>query len=820
MRQRLLKLETAISALQPYLETYLQEHGIDTSKNFRCLNPKHADTTASMTIKQSGDRGYQGYCFGCHCTLDVLNAASWIEGKPLSGKGFIEENVLYLAKKYNVQLQLDDLTQEEAYEYKTYQAYKLAADLVADPAFGDYTLADKEIEKRGWDKEKAAGWGIGTVNFSEFRTMMKKAGYEPGFLDSVDLDRENLFNNNNLLFTVFDEHGRPVGFSARNLKYNTDGNTAPKYNNTRSTGVECAIFKKGERLYGFDIAKDTGRELYIFEGQADVITARHVGIMNCCCTMGTALTDHHINLLKKHGCFNILLVFDGDSAGESATQKILDDRFSKERDFRIRICQMSPGKDPDEMLRTPSGHQEFVRLRKWSAFEWRLAKFNQEISGEPDDIKRQEISDKMIPLIVSEKNHIRQEDMAKQISRITGYELSTILLEVRRLRNEKENELQTRKINIAEALLNDIRRNPDSIETTLTQCIHEIDNLNKSTAEEDGGVSSISSLLSLKEVDENKSGDFAGFHMKPDGLYPIAEAFNEDWKKDALIFIGGSPQASKTSLCCQMAYEIADDIRNDAVCIYHSIDDSAKFIFYKFLCLAHNNTELYINHVANPNYWVRQPGFEFIANAREVAYKKIIGMMQEHKLVIKDASDGPGIGYAENLSRYYRELYPTKNIVLFIDNFHKLPDMMEITGHERIKRLSNHLKNMAVVNHMTIICTAEYRKLEAGEKPSNHALAESRSLSYDATAIIHLYNDLHEQGELDSCIVHLDEKGKVLPRIWCKFGKNKISGYEGRIFLDLYPAAAKFKPVNTDIAEQEQKERKQLLKERAGVIKY
>jgi len=809
MKPRLIDLESTTKAIRPYLEQYLQEQGIDTSKHFHCVNPKHRDSTESMTCKQVPERAF---CFGCNYTADIFAAAHCLEGKPMKGPDFVNENILYLAKKYGIQVKLADLTQEEMYEYRTYQAYKLAADMIADPEFGDYTIVDKEIERRGWDKSKLVEWGIGTVNFQEFKDRLKKAGYEPKFLGGVDLDRKNLFNENNMLFTVYDDHGRPVGFSAKNLAHKPDVKTSgPKYINTRGTGLECAIFKKGERLYGYEIAKDAPEPLYMFEGQADVITARHSGMMNCCCSLGTAITDHHITLLKKHGSFNIVLVFDSDEAGKIAANKALDERFSKEKDFRIKLCQLPAGQDPDDLIRN-EGFDAFVRLKKWTAFEWRMMQFMENFDEEDED-QRRNIAEKMVPIIVSEKNHMYQEDMAKQVAKMTGYDLTTVISEVKRQRNEKDAEVQTKKKNLIEALLTDVKRNPDDAEIALAQCQSAIYDINKSLQVENEESSTMTAIMSLKESDEKKTGEFAGFHLNPDGLGNIGARLDDDWKTDNLIFVGGSEQAGKTTFCAQMAYEIADDYANNAICIYHSIDDAKKFILYKWACNAAKDKRLTLNMTSNPNYWARQEGCEFVLPAREQAYRKLLKMIKNGQLVVKDASDGSSISYAESITRYYREMYPEKKIVLFVDNFHKLPDFAEINGHERVKRLSNHLKNMAVALGITIVSTVEYRKLQPGEKPTNLAIAESRSLAYDSSVILHLHNDMHHVGENEAVLVHYAEDGTPMPRIWCKFGKNKVSGYEGREFLNLYGANARLCGVPLDDAIQEQKERLAMLKE-------
>jgi DNA primase catalytic core len=814
MKQRLVNLDAMSEALEPYLEQYLEEHGIDTSKDFNCIHPDHNDTHPSMSCRGEIDQ-YRANCFACGCSAGIFLAAHYLEGKPISGRGFIEENVMYLAEKFGVQVELEDLTPEEIYEYRTYSAYALAAKLVSNPNFGDYSTVDYEIDRRSWERSKLASWGIGTVNYKEFMETMKKAGYEPKFLSAVDLDRSNLFDKHNLLFTVYDDKGRPVGFSAKNLKHKKgDQTSGPKYINTRGTGLECAIFNKGSRLYGFDVAKTAASPLYIFEGQADVITARHHGLMNCCCTLGTALTDHHVNLLKRCGVFNLILVFDSDDAGEEAVRKALDEKFAQEKDFRVKLIQLPSGEDPDDLLRA-RGIDEFVRLKKWTAFEWRLAKFMEE-QAEKEDLdedKKSEIAQKMAQIIVSEKSHIRQQEMAKQVSRMTGHDIAIIMSEVKRLRSEKEANIQHKKKAVIEALTWEVQKNPEKAEMALIQAQHQLGEINKAVQQESDENTVLGTVLAQKEADEQKSGEFAGFFMKPWGLGGIAAHLDDDWRSDNLVFVGGSEQAGKTTFASQMAWEIANEERNNAICIYHSIDDAARFILYKMVCCATETLQLRLNHVSSPNYWKMQDGYEFVPQLREQGYNKVIQAIRDERIVIRDASDGQSLMYAEALVRKYREKYPEKNVVLFCDNFHKYPDLSELQGHERVKRLSNLMKNMTVANHITIVSTVEYRKLAPGERPTNLAIAESRALQYDASVIIHLYNDLHHCDEDSAILIHEDKHGDILPRIWVKFGKNKVSGYEGREFLDLYGYAGQYRAVELQTAIQDQKDRKAFLAE-------
>jgi DNA primase catalytic core len=804
LKQRIVNLESLCKQLKPFLPQYLEERGINTTKNFKCLNPKHEDNNFSMTVKQHPEAAF---CFGCGTVCDLFKAASILENKPEKGRAWVEENVLYFAKKYGIQAELADLTQEEIYEYKTYEAYRLAAKLVSDRSFGDYSLIDKEIERRNWNKENVAKWGIGTVNYNEFRRQLKSAGFEARFLDGIDLSNPTLFENNNLIFTVYDAEGRPVGFSAKRLD-REDG--SGKYINTRQTGLECAIFRKGERLYGFEIAKEAPSPLYIFEGQANVITLRQHGLMNCCGIMGTAFTDHHLHLLKRYGCFKIVLMLDGDGPGRIATEKILDEKFAKEKDFRVQICQLPEDpKDPDEFVRQ-NGIDAFIRLKKWTAFEWRMKKFIDENEDEPDEEKCREIADTMIPIIVSESNYIRQEELSKQVAKMTGYDFGNIMAEVKRQRNEKEKEIHTLKTNAIESFVQEVRRNPEDAELSLAACQQAISDINKTTQGKEEIKSTFASIMSQKEVDDAKDGSFEGFLLNPATLGELGLRLNGNWRENALVYLGGSSQSGKSTLAAQILYEVANNPKNNAICIYHSIDDAKNRIVYKWVC--HGTKELFLhqNDVSAPVYWERQkPG---ITKLRDEGYRKLLKLAQENKLVIKDTSDGSSFAYIENIAKYYRNQFPDKHILLCIDNFHKLPDLEALNETERVKKMSNHLKRSAVANQMTILATVEYRKLQPGEAPSNAAIASSRSLEYDADVIIHLYNELHLKGEERAEVIHIDQEGIIQPRIGVRFGKNKISGYTGAEFLNLYAGPARMVYVNKEVALKELEERKQLLR--------
>jgi DNA primase len=129
MKNKLANLEEVIQKLRSFLPQYLAEFDIDPNNNFSCLNPRHEDSNPSMSCAQNPENAY---CFSCGVTCDIFQAAHWLEDKPISGPGFIEDNIKYLADHFGVELELEEMTEDELYRYRTYRAYQAAADIVAN----------------------------------------------------------------------------------------------------------------------------------------------------------------------------------------------------------------------------------------------------------------------------------------------------------------------------------------------------------------------------------------------------------------------------------------------------------------------------------------------------------------------------------------------------------------------------------------------------------------------------------------------------------------------------------------------------------------
>lgn len=786
---RLTNLDEVIAKLRAFLPQYLTEHGIDVSKNFSCLNPKHEDKSPSMSCKQNPENAF---CFSCMVTCDIFQAAHYLEDKPISGPEFIEKNVKYLAEKYGVELQLEEMTEDELYRYRTYRAYRDAADLIANRQFGDYTKLDAEIQKRGWNPETIK---VGTVVYKDFRNALKNMGYEPRFQDEVDLGRPDIFNEDNMIFTICDEFGRPVGFAARNLVY--DGEHGAKYLNQKTTGLRCNIYQKARRLYELHTALRYTPPIFIFEGYTDVLTAQNAGFFNCCAIGGTAFTQQHLELLKQLNQFHIVICLDGDKPGQTRTAELLDKFFSCQRDLQVEIVNLPDGLDPDDIIRE-KGLDTFLGLKRWSAFEWRLLQY-------PDDADPEAVCKIMIPLIVNEQSHVRQDKLCGVLSQFTGVDKQIISSELNRLQSEKERHKHREKEAVLEQAWSEIRRAPEDTKTLLYECASRIEAIENKYDENSFSVDSTIQFVETERATQDAmTGEFAGFNLSEMGLQGLGNYLNGNWRDGVFFCFGGSANSGKTSLLSQFAYEIGAHKDNNATVIYHSIDDSKEQILPRLVCQAYGSPDLTMNQVRNPNYYKKyDPAGNEILQRRSIGYQELLRLMRDGRIILKDVSEGSSFAFGEGLIRYYKELYPDRNIVYILDNLHKSPDFGNLEPRMRFKTLSNHMKETAVRHHCTIMATVEYTKLEPGVIPHNNNIAETRAVIYDASFIGHLFNDLHENGA--SAVCTHEYQNEVLPRLRLGIGKNKVTEFKGRIFLDFFPASGLFRRVVTEVAEHDMK---------------
>jgi DNA primase len=173
---------------------------------------------------------------------------------------------------------------------------------------------------------------------------------------SVRAKRYDRFRDR-IMFPIRNLKGQVIGFGGRILDKGE-----PKYLNS----PETALFKKGQTLYGLFEARKYIREksfVLVTEGYMDVVALAQNGYPNAVATLGTACTEHHLQLLLKH-TDKVVFSFDGDSAGRKAAKRAFEASLPYlEDDKEIRFLFLPKEHDPDSYIREfgPDGFEEAIR---------------------------------------------------------------------------------------------------------------------------------------------------------------------------------------------------------------------------------------------------------------------------------------------------------------------------------------------------------------------------------------------------------------------------------------------------------------------------
>ena len=164
------------------------------------------------------------------------------------------------------------------------------------------------------------------------------------FVESNDGNLHDRFFNR-IMFPIEDNSGKVIAFSGRVLEkqYNV-----PKYLNS----PETSIFNKSKVLYNFYNARNEiiqNKSVILYEGFMDVIASNRAGVENAIATMGTSLTQYHINEIGRV-CQNVTLCFDGDAPGQKAIAHSIDLINQYNSSLKIKVIFIPDNQDPDEYI--------------------------------------------------------------------------------------------------------------------------------------------------------------------------------------------------------------------------------------------------------------------------------------------------------------------------------------------------------------------------------------------------------------------------------------------------------------------------------------
>ena len=318
--------------------------------------PFHQEKTPSFIVNPDSNTYH---CFGCGVGGNVFKFIMAIENLDFPNA------VQMLARKYNVIIpepepyrKNRDAESAGESNYNLRERLfllheKLAAWYVSCLKNNPDSKAAEYFRSREIDPAFALRFQIGASPDSWDRTMewARKEGFTLDELKAAHLVSESQkqagkyfdFFRNRLMFPIWNEQGRVVGFSARQIDQDQGGG---KYVNS----VESPIFKKGRILYGLNFARPEipkKGSVILCEGQMDVIAMHISGCTNAVAPQGTAFGDDQAAILRRY-TDTVLLATDADSAGIKAVLK--DASILLPRGFHLKVVSFPGGKDPDELL--------------------------------------------------------------------------------------------------------------------------------------------------------------------------------------------------------------------------------------------------------------------------------------------------------------------------------------------------------------------------------------------------------------------------------------------------------------------------------------
>lgn len=317
-------------------------------KNFFGVCPFHDDSNPSMCVS----REKQIYtCFSCHATGNVYTFLMNYDHI-----GF-REALKYLGDKVGVNVSSINIQKKSTKFDKFYEAYNFSVKYFQNNLSSTKgKTARNYLSNRGINeatiKEFEIGLSLDTRD--DLTKLLVNKKYDLGELNRIGLssDDHDIYNDR-IMFPLYNVSGQVVGFSGR--IYNDNGQN--KYLNTKETD----IFKKGEMLYHYHIAREECRlqkSVIVMEGFMDVIRASTIGIKNTVALMGTALTNNQFNLIKRLSN-NIILCLDGDEPGVHAMLSIGDHLL--EQGVEVKVVVLPNDDDPDSFI-LKNGKDRFVGL--------------------------------------------------------------------------------------------------------------------------------------------------------------------------------------------------------------------------------------------------------------------------------------------------------------------------------------------------------------------------------------------------------------------------------------------------------------------------
>jgi len=303
-----------------------------TGANFKACCPFHGEETPSFVVSPTKQIYH---CFGCGAGGDSIKFV--MEHEKLTYPEALEK----LASMTNVSLEYDNnfkkidssiLGKVNEYYQKLLTHHDASKEYLKSRGISDFSIEKFEIGYASNSND--------TINFLKKSFLNLADAKEFGIIDTGQNGLYSRFIER-ITFPIYTINGTLVGFGGRTIT----GHNA-KYVNSPQT----KLFNKSRLLYGYSLAKEMiykQKSLIVTEGYLDVIMLHQAGFSNAVATLGTALTEDHLPLLKR-GEPKIIVAYDGDKAGLNAAYKA--SLLLSHSQFQGGVVIFTDGQDPADMV--------------------------------------------------------------------------------------------------------------------------------------------------------------------------------------------------------------------------------------------------------------------------------------------------------------------------------------------------------------------------------------------------------------------------------------------------------------------------------------
>jgi DNA primase len=414
-------------------------------RNFKALCPFHPERVPSFYVfpeRQSW------HCFGaCGTGGDIFSFVMRKEGVDFG------EALRILAQKAGVSLttKQDEESKGEAERLKRmneaaaeYYHYLLLRPSAGEGARGYLAqrgISDKTIEE--------FQLGFSLDSWEALREQLLKKGYQEDELVAagllVEKEQGGTYDRfrNRLMFPIRDISGRVCGFGARALD-----DSLPKYLNSPQT----LIFDKSSSLYGIDRAKSAIRKqnlAVVVEGYMDVLIAHQYGFENVVASLGTALTERQVGIIKKL-TKSLTLALDADAAGEIATlrgQEVIaqtfgqpvsvpgwtDVKYENLYNAEWKVAFLPQGKDPDEIIKESAEEWQQLIEKATPVIDYVFDTVASKL--DLTELKdRSSAVDQLLPVIKEIKDPVHQAHYLQKLARLVAIDEQNLASALSRLK--------------------------------------------------------------------------------------------------------------------------------------------------------------------------------------------------------------------------------------------------------------------------------------------------------------------------------------------------------------------------------------------------